>query len=133
MGTSRKGTKHHSAKVVAQAMALLIAGASVEEVSTQLDIPNQTISDWRKELPEVGQGRAKTETIADLMTEYLDSCVRANIAQLKVFSDENWVKSQTAGDLAILHGVLFDKAVRVWDAAKRGAEQQALLNAAPTD
>lgn len=102
---------------------MLAMGASVDEVSQKLDIPNQTISDWRKKLPEVGQGRVKAEIIADLMTQYLEKSLRTTLVQLDVFSDEIWIRSQTAGELATLHGVIFDKSVRVWDAAKRGAEQ----------
>lgn len=122
-GTSRKGAKHHTSQIVAQALALLVLGSSVAEVSEKLQIPSRTISEWKALLPEqVAEGRPKKELIEDLFGQYLEKSLLAILAQLDVISDPNWIRSQTAGELATLHGVVFDKSVRVFDAARRGAE-----------
>lgn len=106
---------------------MLVLGASVQEVSDKLAVPKQSVSRWRELLPEnVGQPGTKKEVIEDLLGQYLEATLRANLAQLKVFTDESWIRTQTAGELATLHGVIFDKAVRILDAAHRAGEQRQL-------
>ncbi len=106
---------------------MLMLGASVQEVSDKLDVPKQSVSRWRELLPaEVGRGGTKKEVIEDLFGQYLEKSLRATLAQLEVISDPDWIRTQNAADLATLHGVVFDKSVRVFDAARRGAEQRQL-------
>ena len=124
-GTPRKGAKDHSNRFVAQALAMMMLGASVQEISDKLAIPKQTISEWRAYLPaELGQVRTKKEDVEDLLGQYLEKSLRAILAQLDVIGDPDWIRTQTAGELATLHGVVFDKSVRVYDAARRAAEQR---------
>lgn len=123
-GTPRAGAKHHHPKVIAQALAMLALGASVQEASDKLSVPHQTIAEWRSYLPaEVGEGRPKKEVIEQLFAQYLEKSLRATLAQLEVISDPDWIRTQNAADLATLHGVVFDKSVRVFDAARRGADR----------
>ena len=122
MGTPRKGTKPHPAKTIARAMAILATGGTVADVVAELKIPKQTVSDWAKLVPETGQPRTKKEVVEELYAQYLEETLHAVLAQLKVCADPEWIKKQSAAELATLHGVLFDKSVRVFDAARRGAE-----------
>lgn len=132
-GTPRKGAKGHANHIVAQALAMLMLGASIQEVSDKLAVPKQSVSRWRELLPaNVGQTGTKKEVIEDLYGQYLEKSLRAILAQLDVISDPDWIRTQNASDLATLHGVVFDKSVRVFDAARRGAEQR-LLPAADRD
>ena len=113
---------------------MLALGSSVQEVSDKLAVPHQTIVEWRAYLPaEIGRGRLKKEVIEELFGQYLEKSLRATLAQLEVISDPDWIRTQNAADLATLHGVVFDKSVRVFDAARRGAEQRQLLPAADGD
>lgn len=117
---------------------MFLTGSSVAEVCKKLKVPQQTASEWKKlsEVPkqsvalsENGGNRSKREIVENLYTEYLEETLRTLIAQLKVCADPQWIKDQSAADLATLHGVFFDKSVRVFDAARQGAElrQQRLL------
>jgi hypothetical protein len=113
---------------------MLIAGSSVAEVAAKLKIPDRTVSEWKALVPaEFAVVRSKKEVIEELLGQYLEETLRANLAQLKVFADETWIRSQTASELATLHGVLFDKAVRVLDAAQRGARQRPTGELLPAD
>lgn len=137
-GTPRKGAVKHSAQTIARTIALLYLGHTVEQVVKQTKLPKQTISTWRKYLPDdLGQPRIKKEVIEDLFAQYLEQGLKALLAQIEVISDPKWIKRQSADSLATLHGVLFDKLARVFDAARRGAElreqQAGLLPAAGTD
>jgi hypothetical protein len=127
MGTSRKGASHHSVQTIARAMALLATGETVAEVSRQLRVPPQTVSEWKGLLPpEIGGGQINKEIIEDLVGQHIEAALRANLVQLKVFSDPDWLRSQPAGDLAILYGTTCDKGWRILEAAAAAeARQQA--------
>jgi hypothetical protein len=118
---------------------LLFLGYAAEEVAKQTGLPESTVRTWRKYLPDdLAQPRGKKEVIEELFGQYLELGLKALLAQIEVASDPEWIKTQNAADLATLHGVLFDKLARVFDAARRGAElreQQAagLLPAAGGD
>lgn len=58
----------------------------------------------------------KRERIVALALEYLEASFNAQIAQAYVTSNPNYINRQPANDLAILHGVLGDKAVRLLEA-----------------
>lgn len=131
-GKSRAGAKNHPASVVAQVLAEMVAGATVAEVSEKYAIPQQTISGWKALLPpELGETRTKRETVEELLSVYLEKILRANIAQLDVFANADWIQRQRASDLAILQGVLFDKAIRIFDAARRGERERELQQLPP--
>lgn len=53
------------------------------------------------------------ETFGDLLYAYGQEALGALLTQARVFADEAWVREQSAANLAILHGVLFDKQVRL--------------------
>jgi len=129
---SRSGAKNHPASVVAKALAEMVAGSTVAEVSEKYSIPQQTVSGWKALLPpELGETRTKRETVEELLSIYLEKILRANIAQLDVFANADWIQRQRASELAILQGVLFDKAIRIFDAARRGEQQPQQLQPAP--
>lgn len=122
-GTPRAGTIKHPPQVIARAIALLYLGHAAEEVAKQTSLPESTIRTWRKYLPDdLAQPRVKKEVIEELFTQYMELGLRCLLVQIEVASDPDWIKTQNAADLATLHGVLFDKLARVFDAARRGAE-----------
>lgn len=101
-------------------MAALLAGQSVNSVAAEYNIPLGTVKSWRARTKTVaGVDPQKKAEVGDLLLEYL----RANLAALKVqaeqFADKSWLKTQDASDLAVLHGVMTDKAVRLMEAFGR--------------
>lgn len=122
----------HSEEVKAAAMAELLRGQSVNEVARKYQIPPGTASAWRaKARAESGitpntpaAVTIQKETIADLLLEYMKESIISLRAQVKAFSDPEWLRSQSAADLAILHGVQNDKMVRMLEALGGPEEQE---------
>ncbi len=72
-------------------------------------------------MEEAPQGRAtgcnrKKEAIGELLVKYLETNLRTLAAQSAVFADEEWLKKQSASEVAVLHGVIIDKTVRLLEA-----------------
>jgi len=134
-GTPRAGKKSYSVHIVAQALAMLVAGESVQAVADKLGIPKQNISRWKENLPvQLGHIGTKREVIADLVGQNIESILRANLVQLKVASDEEWLRKHAPDSLAILYGTICDKGFRFFEAAARAEQQSAgLLPAAVAD
>lgn len=63
----------------------------------------------------------KKQRVAALAMEYLDANLNALTAQAYVAADPNYINRQPAGELAILHGVLADKSIRLLEALHGGA------------
>jgi hypothetical protein len=102
----------------AQALAALIAGQSYAQVSAMFGIPTGTLKTWRhRERHDDGVvsvvETTKRERIGALMIDYLETTLETLKAQQVVFRDETWLKRQSASEVAILHGVTVDKAVRL--------------------
>jgi transposase-like protein len=62
----------------------------------------------------------KKQRIQELMLEYLEASLNAQIAQAYVSADPTYINRQPAESLAILHGVLGDKFVRLVEAFQTG-------------
>ena len=117
--------KPHSTDTKAQAKALLLAGESVMEVSRQLELPNQTVSDIKASLTdkEFGILRAKKGSlIEELVTDYLAANLRALRAQAEIAGERAYIQKQPAGELSLLHGVMSDKSVRLLEALQRASD-----------
>jgi len=103
-------------------MAALLAGQSVSSVAKDYDIPKGTVSNWKRKAHEEVRGSASTGPKTDApdigarLTDYLDKNLAALSAQAEVFADPDWLKGQKAADVAVLHGVMTDKAVRLLEA-----------------
>lgn len=118
--------KKHSDEVRAQVMAALLAGQGVSEVATQYEIPDSTVSDLRKALEaEFGELRTKKgKEIEELLFGYLKSNLVALDAQAKVVSEREYIIKQPADSLAVLHGVMADKSIRLLEAIERARSVQ---------
>src|SRR5678816_707441 len=111
-------------------MAALLAGQSVAVVAQEYDIPEGTVKSWKSR--QGGDTVAtvateKKEEIGDLLVEYIRLSLESLKAQVQHFGDKNWLASQDADALAVLHGVQTDKAIRLLEAiasAATPAEQQ---------
>ncbi len=98
-------------------MAALLAGQGVSAVAREYAIPESTVSRWRA---NARRDAGLSDNIGELLLGY----VRENLTTLQVqavaFRDDAWLKEQPAGELAILHGVMTDKCVRLLEALNGG-------------
>lgn len=105
----------------AAVMAALLQGQSVTSVAKEYEIPKGTVSGWKKKAEEAAPEQIATQKeqateIGQLLIDYL----RANLTALKVqaekFQNKAWLHKQSAAEVATLHGVMTDKAVRLLEA-----------------
>lgn len=108
-------------------MAALLAGQAVATVAREYDISRETVRRWQQYVTK--HYRSKSEINADrlagLIGEYLYESLTTLSAQVRVLRDGDWLRQQDAPGIGVLHGVLFDKAIRVLEAVERaGAGEQ---------
>lgn len=121
--------KSYSEETKAAVMAALLAGQSVGQIAKAYSIPEGTIKSW-KSRQENGESVAKVATekreiIGDLIIDYLEQNLKTLKAQSLVFADEKWLKLQPASEVAVLHGVIADKTIRLLEALASSREPQA--------
>lgn len=99
----------------AAVLASLIAGNTYAYVAEQYGIPEGTIKAWKAErdgsrsaVTNIERQAALTGLIAGVLEQELIS-LRSMAIQ---FQDEEWLRTQRADHLAILYGVMQDKAIR---------------------
>ena len=105
--------KHHEPETKAAAMAALLAGQGVAEVARAYNLPESTVSRWRKRA-RVEAGRS--DDVGGLLLGYLTENLRTLQAQAIAFREPEWLRAQPADAAAVLHGVMTDKAVRLLEA-----------------
>jgi transposase-like protein len=113
----------YSPEVKAQVVAALLAGQGVTEVAATYKLPENTVKTWKRRLKDPEGGTkvsevepAKKEQIGDLLIDYLHANLQTLRKQNEVFSDPVWLAKQNAADVAVLHGVITDKTIRLLDA-----------------
>jgi hypothetical protein len=102
-------------------MAALLAGQGVTEISEQYNLPDSTVSDLKKRVEnEYGDLRSKKgERIEELLFDYLQQNLISLASQAKVVSEREYIIEQPADSLAVLHGVMADKSIRLLEAIER--------------
>lgn len=101
----------------AAVMAALLTGQSVNSVAKAYQIPEATVRYWRaKSKAFSGVGAQKRDEISEKLYAYLMANLDALKVQSDVFADPKWLREQPANELAVLHGVLTDKAIRLLEA-----------------
>jgi transposase-like protein len=113
----------HSAATKAAVMAALLEGQGSTKVAADFKLPEGTVKAWRARMKE-HDGSAKVasvapekrEEIGELLVTYLHANLKTLTEQQKVFADPEWLKKQDAGEVAVLHGVMTDKAIRLLEA-----------------
>jgi transposase-like protein len=119
----------YSEQTKAAVMAALLTGQSVSSVAKEYKIPAGTVKSWKsRQLNGESVAVVATEKrleVGELLLEYL----RENLATLRIqvatFRDEKWLMKQNAADVAVLHGVLTDKAVRLIEAMSAADDSNA--------
>jgi len=101
--------------VKARALAMLMTGTHITEVSRILRVGEATLKKWRDEEAHLvtleQQGK-----IGDLIISYIRQSFETLIKQSEFFSNETWLLKQKASDVAVLHGVIADKMHRLLEA-----------------
>ncbi len=103
-------------------MAALLAGQGTAQIAAEYHVPEGTVRGWRSAVKNGGAlttasvVTGKREQIGDLLIEYLHANLTTLREQQRVFADPVWLMKQEAGELAVLHGVMTDKAIRLLEA-----------------
>lgn len=116
--------RSYSDETKAAAMAALLQGQSVGAVADEYDIPKGTVKGWKSKAKKAAGSTVPTPKrleIGDLLVQYLRANLESLREQSKLFGDRHWLSEQGASELAVLHGVMTDKAVRLLEALA-GAE-----------
>ena len=110
--------REYSEETKAAVMAALLAGQSISEIAREWRIPEGTVKRWsaaaRGDIEPVRT--AKKERIGELLIGYLELNLETLQAQVRAFADAEWLKQQGASELAVLHGVVADKGIRLLEA-----------------
>lgn len=95
------------------ALAALLAGNTPRRVAEEHGIPLNTVKSWRRRLKrgEIAILHPKKGNDG-LMYSYIESVLRSLIAQSSVVQDRQWIHRQSAGGVALLYGVVFDRTIR---------------------
>lgn len=109
---------HYTDEMKAGAMAALLAGQSVSTVAKDYKIPRGTVGRWSSELRRTAKhfDTEKKEAIGELLMDYLRENLVTLREQAVIFRDPEWVEQQDASEMAVLHGVLADKTIRLLEA-----------------
>jgi len=117
-------SRSYSDETKAAVMAALLTGQSVSAVAREYKIPKGTVSNWKRQAAESVEGvrpdRTQKEEIGALILDFLAASLRSLRAQADVFARPEWLRTQSASDLAVLHGVQTDKAIRLLEALDSG-------------
>lgn len=107
----------YSDQIKAQALAALLAGQAPSEVARLYQIPVGTLKSWKsRQLRGESVATVATESrerIGALLLDYLETTLSTLIMQQKVFANAEWLLKQSAAEVATLHGLSVDKAVRL--------------------
>jgi transposase-like protein len=112
--------KEHGDEVKAQVMAALLTGQSVNAVAREYSVPEATIRRWKNGGDSPLDGPQKKD-IGELLLLYLQANLEALTVQTQMFQNMKWLAQQNAADLAVLHGVMIDKDIRILEALNKGS------------
>ena len=108
----------HGQDIKAQALAEIMAGASVHGVAKRLGVSPATIRRWRVAAGTYPDGDpqnplAQEPDFRALTLHFLQESLSAGERILRQTADPAWLAQQRAGELAVFYGVVFDKAARI--------------------
>lgn len=130
---NRSNKTNHRRKVSqvkrAQIIASLLTGESCATVAREHAVSTRTVQRFKRALTRDQQRRienARVENkqhqeseISRLVKQHLTGNLEAGRNLANATKDANWLSQQSAGDLAILYGVLADKAFRILEVTEQ--------------
>ena len=108
-------------------MAALLTGQRVTEVAKEFNVPQPTVSHWKDALDKAGvrpNGFESKNRIPELIAEYLIETLETLRKQSQIFGEREFLTDQAASEVAVLHGVLMDKSLRILEAAEAARGQE---------
>lgn len=112
----------------AAVMAALLEGQSINYCAKRYSIPRGTVASWSRNLPRNHTvSSEKRERIGSLIIDNVEAEFETMIAMQDVFTDKKWLEKQSASELAVLYGVIKDKAIRVLEALPDDADDEATI------
>lgn len=98
-----------------------MSGQGADVVAKEYQIPVGTLRGWQSKQANGEQVAVVTDAskaeVGDLLLRYLRANLETlQLQQVNTFRDLAWLQKQDAQELAILHGVLTDKAIRLLEA-----------------
>ena len=116
----------HSEETKAAVIAALLAGQGVSQTAKQFHVSPNTVKAWRASLglgiPVVDP--EKRAVIDNLVGDLLKAIINSLLIQAEQYSDKAWLKGQEASQVAVLFGVMADKAFRILEAAEQSGEPE---------
>lgn len=117
--------KPHSPDVRGEVMTALLAGQGVAEVAERYNLSPSTVKNWKRRLADrklTEINPEKEDEFGDLLSAYLREVLTTLQVQARHARDLDWLKTQPASELGVLHGILCDKGIRILEAAERANE-----------
>jgi hypothetical protein len=110
--------KAYPPELRAACLSALLQGQTLNSVAAQYSVGRRTLIEWKKaaNLGATPMNQATRQDIGELVADYLRGSLEALSAQFEVLRDPEWLREQGAAELATLHGVMTDKAVRIMEA-----------------
>lgn len=106
--------KAFPSEVRVKAVGAVVSGESLIVVARRLSIPKSTLIRWVREDGPIQPSNARSrEAMAELIYDTIADAFTALRAQLQASADPEWIKDQTAGDLAQLMGTISDRTIRL--------------------
>jgi transposase-like protein len=123
--------RQYAPEVKAAVLAALLAGQSVSAIAREHNVPRTTILGWKQRQTdpvflavESVATPKKTDLIPDLVLDLMIARLQSQIALAKHVSDPQWLKNQSADEIAILVGVQDDKLYRLLEALDRAQSRK---------
>lgn len=91
--------------------------------AAKYDIPRQTLATWQRKYEIIHDSALKKDRIGALAASYLEANLQALTAQAYVASQPDYINRQSADNLAVLHGVMADKSIRLLEALHAGGQR----------
>ena len=128
MRSNDRQRREYSDEVRARCLAALNAGDSPAAVSAQYNVPAATLRSWKARAAQAGAtplvSEEKRLCMGDLLVGYLTEVVTALRKQAVVGGDAEYLKKQSAADLAVLHREFGDRLVRILEALEQDADEE---------
>lgn len=130
---SRRRRTYTPEQIAAALAALELNGGALRQTAREFGVPVMTLASWRGAVHTyVQETKSWPDRIRELWEQCLEAGLRASIAIAEQAQDRAWLDRQNAHDVAILAGVLQDKARLLTEAARRaGVDQQRQLPPSP--
>jgi transposase-like protein len=127
MTTDKRPHRIYNEELKSAALAdVVLLGSSA--TASKYGIPRSTLMTWQQQFNIVHNPALKRDHIGALVAAYLEANLQALTSQAYVVSQPEYIERQPAEGVAILHGVMADKSIRLLEAISRSQPDQPALD-----